>query len=236
MLEHAVRTSLADTAAEHIRQEIVRGRWPLGERIPNEPTLSSLLNVSRGTVREAVKMLVSQGLLETRQGSGTYVRAHYDLSASVLRMRRANLRDQVETRCALEVEATRLAALRHTPQDIESLFSLLEQRGRSHDGASRSDFIERDFAFHSAVVRASHNHALAETYLFFSTSVREVIEATVDNEIPEPDFDAHQGIVRAIQSGDPDLAATTARRFMAPLLAELNRSLPDPVPTGLRQP
>src|SRR3546814_6033205 len=122
-------TSWADIAANHSRQESVRGGWELGERIPNESTVSALLKVSRGTVREAVKMLVSQGLLETRQGSGTYVRAHYDLSGSVLRMRRANLRDQVETRCALEVEATRLAAIRHTGQDIEKLNA---QIGRAH--------------------------------------------------------------------------------------------------------
>src|SRR3546814_20139306 len=72
MLKHAVKTSLADIAANHIRQEIVLGRWELGERIPNESTLSALIKVSRGTVREAVKMLVSHGLLDTRQGSGTY--------------------------------------------------------------------------------------------------------------------------------------------------------------------
>src|SRR3546814_1054253 len=101
-------------------------------------------------------------------------------------MRRANLRDQVETRCALEVEATRLAAIRHTGQDIEKLNALLEQRGHSHDKTSYSQFVEHDFAFHSGVVHASHNRALAETYLFFSASVNEVIKATLNNEIPEP--------------------------------------------------
>src|SRR3546814_9898728 len=88
----ALPICLADIAANHIRQEIVRGRWELGERIPNESTLSALLKVSRVTVREAVKMLVSQGLLETRQGSGTYVRAHYDLSGKI---GRASCRERV---------------------------------------------------------------------------------------------------------------------------------------------
>lgn len=221
MIEQATRTSLADTAASHIRQEITHGRWPVGERIPNEPTLSSLLSVSRGTVREAVKMLVSQGLLETRQGSGTYVRARDDLSESMRRMRRATLRDQAETRCALEVEAIRLAAMRHTKEDIAQLTVLLEQRGRFHDATSRADFINNDMAFHGAVVRASRNQALIETYLFFSASLQNLVEATVDNEIPEPDFEAHQSIIHAIASGDPELAATTARQFIAPILADL---------------
>ncbi len=64
------RTNLADSAAENLRAEIVSGRWGVGDRIPNETVLTELLSVSRGTVREAVRVLVSQGLLDTRQGSG----------------------------------------------------------------------------------------------------------------------------------------------------------------------
>jgi DNA-binding FadR family transcriptional regulator len=222
MLERATKTSLAETAAGQIRQEILCGRWALGQRIPNEPTLSSLLDVSRGTVREAVKMLVSQGMLEPRQGSGTYVCANYDLSGSMLRMRRATLRDQVETRCALEVEATRLAAMRHTQHDIDHLNTLLKQRGHSRDKQSDAAFIGHDFAFHVGVVRASHNRALTETYLFFSASVQDTIKATLDKEIPEPGYEAHQSIIDAIQSRDPDAAAATARQLMAPILADLN--------------
>lgn len=64
------KTNLADTAAEAIRAEILARRWTIGEKLPNEATLSTMLSVSRGTVREAVRVLVSQGILETRQGSG----------------------------------------------------------------------------------------------------------------------------------------------------------------------
>jgi DNA-binding FadR family transcriptional regulator len=225
MLEQATKTSLTDSAADKIRQEILGKRWAIGERIPNEPTLAALLGVSRGTVREAVKMLVSQDFLETRQGSGTYVRANFDPSGSLLRMRRANLRDQVETRCALEVEAARLAAIRHTPQDIQTLLNLLKLRGHSHNPQSRPGFVERDLAFHTEIVHISRNRALAETYLFFSTSVQEIIKATLSRELPEPDLDAHREIVRAIETGDPERAAATVRQFMAPILSELNLAL-----------
>src|SRR3546814_11166238 len=119
-------------------------------------------------------------------------------------MRRANLRDQVETRCALEVEATRLAAIRHTGQDIEKLNALLEQRGHSHDKTSYSQFVEHDFAFHSGVVHASHNRALAATYLFFSASVHEVLKTTLTNEIPEPDIEP---LPRTIRPNPPPIPA-----------------------------
>ena len=62
MLAQAPRTSLADSAANSIRAEISAGRWAVGSRIPIEPQLALLLGVSRGTVREAVKTLVSRGL------------------------------------------------------------------------------------------------------------------------------------------------------------------------------
>ena len=225
MLAQATKTSLTGSALEGIRQEILDGRWAIGERIPNEPTLAAMLGVSRGTVREAVKMLASQGMLETRQGSGTYVLANFDLSTSVLRMRQTNLRDQVETRCALEVEAARLAAVRHTPEDIQRLYGLLAARGNSDDPHPRPGQVARDFAFHAEIVRIARNRALAETYLFFSASVQEIIKATVDKEIPEPDMEAHASLVRAIETRNPDHAASTVRKFMAPILSELNRAL-----------
>ncbi|MDQ0587182.1 DNA-binding FadR family transcriptional regulator [Variovorax paradoxus] len=144
MLLQAPRTSLADSAANSIRAEIAAGRWAVGSRIPIEPQLAQLLGVSRGTVREAVKTLVSRGLLEVRQGSGTYVRSGFDPSASLQKMRRASLRDQFEVRRALEVEAARLAAVRHTAKDLRNLKTLLEKRGVPDASDGGAGFIERD--------------------------------------------------------------------------------------------
>ena len=133
MLAQAPRTSLADTAAAGIRTEIASGRWAVGTRIPIESQLAHRLGVSRGTVREAIRTLVHGGLLEVRQGSGTYVLSNVDPSEGLHKLRRASLRDQFELRCALEVEAARLAALRHTAHDLRRLRTLLDQRGSRED-------------------------------------------------------------------------------------------------------
>jgi DNA-binding FadR family transcriptional regulator len=220
----AVRTNLADTAILNIRTEITANRWHVGERIPNEATLADMLGISRGTVREAVRVLVSQGILETRQGSGTYVRSVIDAEDSLLRIRRTGLRDQVETRCALEVEAARLAATRHTPEIISDLHEMLVDRGE-YDAAHHDRYVEQDLAFHKAVVAASGNNALIEVYEFFSTSIQEIIKATVTGELPEPDMASHAAIIDAIASGDPERATLTTRAFMAPILLELDRLL-----------
>lgn len=223
-MQPAARSNLADNAVNNIRAEITARRWQVGDRIPNEATLADMLGVSRGTVREAVRVLVAQGFLDTRQGSGTYVQSVTDSEDSLLRIRRTGLRDQVETRCALEVEAARLAAMRCNSATIVHLRSILADRGE-YNPAGHDHYIERDLAFHKAVVAASGNHALVEVYDFFSTSIGEVIKATVTGELPEPDMAAHAAIIDSIASGDPDKAAATTRAFMAPILMELDRLL-----------
>jgi len=218
------KTSLVDRAAEAIRTEIVNNRWPVGEKLPNEAKLSALLSISRGTVREAVRILVSQGYLETRQGSGTYVQSTADAARPLTMARRASLRDQFEARLALDAEAARLAALRQTPSVIADLRARLAARG-NFDGSDPSGFIARDFAFHKAVVEASQNKVLADMYAFFSTLISETIEATLGEDLPEPDMAAHAAIIDAIETGDPDLAEAAVRRFMAPVLRDLVRLL-----------
>lgn len=218
------KTNLADTAIEAIRSEILGKRWAVGEKLPNEASLSAMLSVSRGTVREAVRVLVSQGLLETRQGSGTYVLSTTDTSLPLTMARRASLRDQFEARCALDVEGARLAATRKTPEIIAGLRMLLAERG-NYEGGDPSDFIERDLAFHKAVIAASGNRAMIEIYDFFSTSITETIAATLGKEIPEPDMQAHQTIIDAIETGNADKADAAVRRFMAPILFALDRML-----------
>ena len=219
MLAQAPRTSLADTAADSIRGEIAAGRWTVGTRIPIEPQLAQLLGVSRGTVREAVKSLVSRGLLEVRQGSGTSVRSGFDPSSSLEKLRLASLRDQFEVRRALEVEAARLAAVRHNAKDLHHLHTLLERRGAPDAEDGGAGFVERDLAFHLAIVDISGNLALAETCRFISGYIKETIASSMGSAtLPEPDEAAHRAIVEAIASRDPERAATAVRDFMAPML------------------
>ncbi|PWK69085.1 FadR/GntR family transcriptional regulator [Aminobacter sp. AP02] len=223
-MQPALRTNLADSAADSLRAEIVSGRWAVAERIPNEAALSDLLSVSRGTVREAVRMLVSQGLLDTRQGSGTYVRSAVDPSAALDRVKRAGLRDQWEARAALDVEAARLAALRHSTDDLDRMRQLLAARGTVADGG-REAFIRRDIAFHKSIVAASGNRAIMDIYDFFTASISETIQATLGGDLPEPDHQAHADIIDAIAASDPDGAVAAVRAFMAPVLFELERLL-----------
>lgn len=223
-METLNRSNLAESAAEAIRKEILAKQWRVGDKLPNEASLAAMLSVSRGTVREAVRALAVQGYLETRQGSGTYVLTAVDPIARLTMARRASLRDQFEARLALDVEAARLAARRQTPSTIASLRALLASRG-NYDGSDRAGFIERDLAFHKAIITASGNRAMIEIYAFFSQSIAETIEATLGDDLPEPDMQAHAEITDAIETGDPEKADAAVRRFMAPIIAALDEKL-----------
>ncbi|MFG3250047.1 FadR/GntR family transcriptional regulator [Streptomyces sp. NPDC048187] len=142
-------TGLFDQVVARLRQQITSQAWPVGSRIPSEPALVEQLGVARNTVREAVRALAHNGLLDIRHGSGTYVVATSELEG-VMRRRFAAVGegDLVDARDALEVAAARLAALRRTEDDLRRLGGLLD------DGT----------AFHEALVAASHNEALVTLY------------------------------------------------------------------------
>jgi DNA-binding FadR family transcriptional regulator len=218
------RPSLAENAAEAIRGEILAQRWGIGEKLPNEAALYNALAVSRGTVREAVRVLASQGILETRQGSGTYVLSATGTSLSLATAKRAGLREQFEARLALDVEAARLAALRCSPVDVARLRALLAERG-DYAGGEKTAFVARDFAFHRAVIDTSRNSVLMGLYDFSSRLIAETIAATLEDDLPEPDMAAHRAIVDAIETGDSDRADAAVRRFMAPVLSALDKAL-----------
>src|SRR3954453_10822369 len=112
------RSSLVPQVIEQLRAQISSGEWAVGTRLPPEPDLAAMLGVGRNTLREAVLALVHAGLLERRQGSGTFVIGARELAGAVARrVAGATLAEVIEVRRALEVEAARSAARRRTAED-----------------------------------------------------------------------------------------------------------------------
>jgi DNA-binding FadR family transcriptional regulator len=214
--------SLVETTIGLIRAQIEGGAWAVGERIPREPDLADMLQVSRNTVREAIRVLSHGEVLEVRQGDGTYVRSSVDPAEVMRRINHSSLRDHFELRAMLETEAARLAASRRTKEDIEKLNNLLQARGDVLAECELSEFVDRDLAFHAAVAAAAHNVALAELYRYFSASIRENTRMVLtEKELPEPRAADHARIVRAIERQDPDEAAEAAHALVAPMLLKL---------------
>ena len=73
-----IKRSLVDQALEQLRARINNGTWEVGQRLPTEPELAAELGISRNTVREAMRVLAFAGLIEIRQGDGSYLRGRID--------------------------------------------------------------------------------------------------------------------------------------------------------------
>ncbi|MGC5051193.1 FadR/GntR family transcriptional regulator [Micromonospora sp. DT48] len=198
-----------------LRQRIMAGEWPVGGRIPTEPQLVEALGVGRNTVREAVRALAHAGVLECRQGSGTYVLSTDELAPVVARrLTDDRMTEVIEVRRAFEVEAARLAARRRTPEDLAALDDALAAREAAWRGGRVDEFVAADAALHTAVVAAAHNAMLAELYASVGTAMRSTLtQAMGDALTPERHVD-HARLVAAIRAGDPELAAREAGAFL----------------------
>ncbi|SDS78559.1 FadR/GntR family transcriptional regulator [Microlunatus soli] len=216
-LASARRTGLVDQVIDQLRDAIVAGEWAIGARIPTEPELADQLGVGRNTVREAVRALSHSGILEVRQGDGTYVRATSEVAGAIGRLCGVELREVLQVRRALEVEAARSAAVRRTGDDLDRLHALLDQRDADWEHGRLDDFARTDAEFHVEVVRCSHNTLLSELY----RGLMETITASIASTAGQPEHAEvirHRGLVDAIEAGDADRAATEASAFLDELL------------------
>lgn len=222
-LSTARRTGLVDQVIDQLRQSIVGGEWPVGHRIPNETVLVDSIGVGRNTVREAVRALAHAGLLEVRQGDGTYVRATSEVSGALRRLCGAELRAVLEVRRGLEVEGARLAAVNRTDDDVTELRRLLARRDqcqrRCHeDGGQADDFARADAEFHLAIVHSSHNVILTELYCGLMEAITASVAATTESPVEIVD---HGVLLDFVIAGDVAQAARTAGELLDGILAAL---------------
>lgn len=154
------KKSRSQRTAEGLYNQIVaEKRLAPGDKLPNEVDLSRELGVSRATLREAIRDLTVQGVLEVRRGKGTFVSFRVneieDFGFGSLDRVRGQLRDLFELRSIFEPKAARLACRRATEDELEEIV----RRGREVERLIRggADRTAADRAFHAAIVRATHN-------------------------------------------------------------------------------
>ncbi|MER0244098.1 FCD domain-containing protein [Streptomyces sp. HSW2009] len=205
------RSALADQVIAQLRAQITSGEWPVGSRIPTEPELVEQLGVARNTVREAVRALAHNGLLDIRQGSGTYVVATSEL-AGVMNRRFADADPLhiAELRSALEAEAARLAARRRTDHDMHQLTALLERRELAWESGDAESFVAADGSLHRAVVAASHNDVLTQLYADLGMVLISFLRADVGERLRPESYVDHARLVAAIRDRDEVRAAAEA--------------------------
>ncbi len=180
--------SRADQLADTLRKSIQDGILPIGSKLPSEQTIATDHQVSRTVVREAVARLKSGGLLETRKGAPTRVRAAGGPSDAGLSMPRSidGLLGFLEVRRSIEAEMAALAAERRTGpqcQEIEAALRAID-RSTSEGGSG----VQEDLDFHLAIGRATSNAYWNQFVRLFAEPIRLAIGITRANEARRRDF------------------------------------------------
>ncbi|WP_026449119.1 FadR/GntR family transcriptional regulator [Actinopolyspora mortivallis] len=215
------RTGLVEQVIAQMRQLVASGEWPIGQRIPPEAELVQALGVGRNTVREAVRALAHAGLLEVRQGDGTFVRATSEISGAVGKLCTTELRQVLEVRRALEVESARLAATARTDTDVAELEVALRERDAAIGERDPERVAHTDSSFHLRLVQASHNPVLIQLYQGISEAVLSSVATTFDPTVPPERTVSHTELFEAVRDGNPELAAAEAGGFLDELLADV---------------
>ncbi|MDQ8042234.1 MULTISPECIES: FadR/GntR family transcriptional regulator [Cellulosimicrobium] len=222
------RVGLIDQAAARFRDEIVSGRWAVGERIPTEAALVAEFGVGRNTVREALQSLVHAGLLRREQGRGTFVISSSELTGTLERqLAGGSRRHYLELRLALDSTAASLAAASRSDDDVEHLRELRDRREAAWEADDRDARARADLDLHRAIVAATHN----PLYVTLYSSMLDVFTVHMRDEENEDDEAAHRHhheLVEAVARQDAAGAAAAVAAIFGPFLPGADAA-PSPV-------
>lgn len=211
------RTKLFEDVSERIMEMIRSEEYPAGARLPSEQQLAQRFEVSRNTVRGAIRSLSIFGLLRSINGSGTFVseRANVILEAQALASIMAHpdaLLELVQARCVLEPQLAAMAARAASREEIDRLFEIVERMRGVEDHTAQ---INIGFSFHLELARMAHNRVLLGFYTSSAKQLRDMrlLGFPVPHDYARSTED-HLRIAEAIASRDPDLSQFQMRHHI----------------------
>ncbi|MEL6269116.1 MAG: FadR/GntR family transcriptional regulator [Chloroflexota bacterium] len=210
---------LYEQMAQRIREQIINGDLKAGDQLPNERTLAQMFGVSRTVVREAIKTLKQEGLVEVRAGLGTFIvddtgKAFKQSFGLLLSVWQGNHRDDlIVIREILEPEIAALAAQHATPEQIEEL----EQAIASMDEHLENipEFAHMDHAFHLTLAKATHNAILPHLITPIVDMLQDLRERIARRDGARERGQAHhRHILKAVKEKDPERAREAMRAHL----------------------
>ena len=219
MLKVVEKKRVYEDIVKQIRELIDEGRMKNGDQLPTEKELTETFKVSRASVREAIRTLESMGLVESRQGNGTFVIASSEESlvrplAAALFQEKDHLIDIFYIRQIIEPHIAEIAAENATPEEIKELDAIM--REHEENLAIGSHPITTDSAFHNYLARMTKNRVLERLLHAIVELLTETREEYLQNQDREQSsLHGHRDILAAIQSRDGNAAKLAMRRHLA---------------------
>ena len=218
--ERIQKTKISDQLFERLQIMLAQGDWQPGDKIPSENELQARFQVSRVSVREALKRLESCGIIETCQGKGRFLRKFEEadlfesraLAVHMTKKKKRTIKDMLELLRIIELESVYLAAQRATPEDIGKLEENYREMLDSRADIER--FADYDFAFHAAVAGMTGNTILIRCYSMILQCLREYFNRVVEKIGVEKGSYYHGQILEALKKGDAQEAREWMRRHL----------------------
>ena len=227
LLQPIKKTRVAEEIADRIRVLILDGTLPPGRPLPGERVLAARFGVSRGSVRDAFRMLETIGLLETRHGQGTFPH-ELDVNrlvaplVSVLTYRRDLREELLDVRRMFEPAVARAAASRITDEDLADLQRILDTHRRKLKSGGST--IVEDTAFHAVLARATRNRVVMRVMETLNDLLIESRKLTLKQKgRPQRSIQGHAAVVAALRRRDPDAAALAMHRHIDQIAELLNQ-------------
>jgi DNA-binding FadR family transcriptional regulator len=223
----------SDVLADHLRRRILGGALSPGAALPPERDLVVQTGLSRGSVREALRILEAEGLVSTRPGrqGGSVARQPGDESLAkyislFVHGRGISLISLLQTREAVEPSLAYLAAMNRTEQDLAALIEQTKRVEEAFTDVPR--YLEENVKWHCAIAAASHNELLKSFMVAISSMVYKAsaIEDFATDEVRAVVIKAHRRILDAITARDGDAARRRMSRHLAALTEQM-RAFPD---------
>ncbi|MGE7601537.1 FadR/GntR family transcriptional regulator [Peribacillus sp. NPDC097675] len=171
---------LVDEVLEQLKNYLLSGKYKIDDKIPTEPQLMEELGIGRSTLREVIKILVYAGVLEVRQGDGTYIRSlHLSSNNFEQKLNEATIEDIYEVRRMLDLEVVKLAVQRRSNEDLLKMKGCLDKRNQALHLGNYSEYIDSDIQFHLAIAKASKNDVLYELYQTITPKLRTILSGLI---------------------------------------------------------
>lgn len=223
-----VRRKLYELVAERLVDDAGRGLLKPGDALPPERALAERYAVGRSSIREALRTLESQGMIESiDRGTFVLARNRNPLNQSLallLAMRDGDVRELYEVRRLLEAEMAALAAERRTDEDLGRMRSGLEEMEQGLGSAER--YIGGDLQFHLSVVTAARNRVAA----YMMQAIREVTRRALLSVYyipgsPQRSMEQHRRIYEAVEAGDREGARRAMQEHLERVGADVEAAI-----------
>lgn len=222
--EKLTKKTLATQLAELLEETIKNGTWSVGEKIPSEPELAERYGVSRNTLREAIHYLVISGVLDVKQGDGTYVKNRSTFDATMnKRLAAADVSNIIEVRRLIEPDICAMAAIRRSEEELKELEEKHNILIASYE-QQKPDYIDADIDFHMQIAKMCHNPLLSDLYRavinYYPLFLKDSFLSFLENE--HLDIYLHRDLVAFIQAGDAEEAKKLTEKMIESEAADLD--------------